>query len=802
MKFFYLFIGLYICGLHINAQAYLSPEWDGFQRSQGSVQNNTTYFAQNGRTDISILQSATERRIAVFSFDLSTLSAALEEVDLRLFNISTSPIQHKNLVLYAIKHELESFEAPTWFKLDLSGFFGEEVLTRTISDEDQNSWMSFSGNSLTKVANEARVAGKKLALILAYPEGINDGSTIKFENSTATNKPALFYSGGGTAAVTGISLSDTAEVLPVGTGYQLTAIVSPENAAIKRVIWSTSNEDVATVDDGFIKAISEGVAIITATTEDGDFTATFEAKVIEVAVSGVSLDDDNEEIPIGATFQLTATVLPENATNKKVLWSSDNEAVASVIDGDIKGLSEGKAIITARTEDGSFTATFQATVKRVPVTGVSLNDDAENFALGTLYTLTANIYPEEATNKNIIWSSSNEAVATVENGVVAALSEGKATITVRSEEGAFTDSFEATITEVSGTLSNKIDIQSPTDIQPLINEDRTEKFELVFSDEFNDSKINPFKWNVQDGFYRDRGEFILRAFDDQVEEREGHLFIYYQKDPSRANTYLAGRMDSRGKYAPTYGFLECRMHMVKPNGHQTAFWMMPEGNGMRVPDGVDGTANDGAEIDIIEGNKTNTFSCGLHWDGYGADRRSNGQSISMPGYHDEEYHTIGLEWTDTYLRFYFDGEVVREISNPILIPHVAQYLYFSGSMWGNSTWPDGNTLENEFIQNGGVDAAYLDYVRVYKLIDPVTNVKEPKEEHGFMIYPNPSSFELNFSKEVNNARIFSLSGKLLKSYQKVTQIDVMDLRSGLYLVEAQLKNGLIARKKLIVNRNN
>lgn len=261
-----------------------------------------------------------------------------------------------------------------------------------------------------------------------------------------------------------------------------------------------------------------------------------------------------------------------------------------------------------------------------------------------------------------------------------------------------------------------VDAHSPSDAVPLIikGESRVDDFRLIFSDEFNDEDIDTTKWNVEERFVRDRGDFKLYADREQVEEKEGNIYIYYRKDPMRKDAYLAGRIQSKGKYAPTYGFLECRMTIVKPDGHQTAFWMMPEGRGMKVPDGVDGTANDGAEIDIIEGNKKYTFSCGLHWDGYGADHRANGKNIKARGIYDGDYHVYGFEWDPNFLRWYVDGKVVRELKNPKLIPHVPHFIYFSGSCFGDNDWVHGDIRYNDLIQDGGVDEAYIDYVRVYK----------------------------------------------------------------------------------------
>jgi len=267
-----------------------------------------------------------------------------------------------------------------------------------------------------------------------------------------------------------------------------------------------------------------------------------------------------------------------------------------------------------------------------------------------------------------------------------------------------------------------VDPQTPLDAKPLVRFDSlTNKFasanwQLDFSDEFNDNIIDTGKWTVENTTKK-RVDIGLIANDKQVEEKEGKAFIYYQKVPNTDTTYYAGRFNSKGKYAPTYGFLECRMHIVRPNGHQMAFWMMPEGIGMKAPQGVDGTANDGAEIDIMEGNKSDAYSNGLHWDGYAKPaHKSNGALMKAPGIHDDEYHVYGFEWTPTALKFYYDGRVVKEMTDPKLIPHVAHFIYFSGSCFGENNWVDGDIRKNEFIQDGGIDKSYVDYVRVFRNI--------------------------------------------------------------------------------------
>lgn len=265
-----------------------------------------------------------------------------------------------------------------------------------------------------------------------------------------------------------------------------------------------------------------------------------------------------------------------------------------------------------------------------------------------------------------------------------------------------------------------IDKASPKNATPFLltdsksNTTENKQWKLAFSDEFNDNDIDGSKWTVEKT-KKERVGIDLFADENQVQEKDGNIYIYYRKAAINDTAYMAGRFNSKGKYAPTYGFMESRMHLVKPNGYQMAFWMMPEGKGMASATTPDGTCNDGAEIDIVEGNKLEAYSLGLHWDGYAKPaHKSNGALVKTPNIHHIEYHIFGFEWTPTYLKFYYDGKLVREMTDPKLIPKVAHFLYFSGSCFGKSDWVDGDIRKNEFIQKGGVDKAYVDYVRVYQ----------------------------------------------------------------------------------------
>ena len=166
-----------------------------------------------------------------------------------------------------------------------------------------------------------------------------------------------------------------------------------------------------------------------------------------VAVTSVTLDSTSITLVEGDSQTLTATVSPSNAENQKVLWSSSNSSVASVKEGVVTALKVGNATITAKTDDGGKTATCKVIVetKDIPVTGVTLDKTSYEMTEGDEFTLTATVNPENATNKNISWSSSNTSVATVENGKVKALKTGTATITVKTEDGGKVASCEVTV---------------------------------------------------------------------------------------------------------------------------------------------------------------------------------------------------------------------------------------------------------------------------------------------------------------------------------------------------------------------
>lgn len=170
-------------------------------------------------------------------------------------------------------------------------------------------------------------------------------------------------------AVQSVSLDKTSIEITVGETLKLIATVAPDNADNPAVAWTSSDPGVASVQDGIVTAHKEGRAKITVRTNDGGKTATCDVTVIPKTypVESVSLDKTSYEMAIGDEVTLTATVTPDNATNKSVTWSSSDIAVATVDNGKVTAVSPGEATITVTTEDGGKTAICKVTVKADPV---------------------------------------------------------------------------------------------------------------------------------------------------------------------------------------------------------------------------------------------------------------------------------------------------------------------------------------------------------------------------------------------------------------------------------------------------
>jgi uncharacterized protein YjdB len=286
-----------------------------------------------------------------------------------------------------------------------------------------------------------------LVVVLVSIIGIFNFIGCKNSKGSSTFIP---YSGNSNSnKVVSVILNKNSTAMLVDGTEQLTATIIPTNAMNLNVTWESSDETVATVSTtGLVTAEAEGITNISVTTDDGGFTATCMVTVstIPVPVAGVSLNKSETTIFVGNTELLTAAIDPTDATDQNLTWISFDESIATVsTSGLVTAIASGKASIIVISRDGLYTDSCIVNVPP-PVTGVSLKASTTIF-VGNTEQLSAIIEPANAGNQSVTWSTNNNSVATVsETGLISGISVGSATITVTTDDGAFTKDCAVTVT--------------------------------------------------------------------------------------------------------------------------------------------------------------------------------------------------------------------------------------------------------------------------------------------------------------------------------------------------------------------
>lgn len=276
--------------------------------------------------------------------------------------------------------------------------------------------------------------------------GVNGGRTsitVKCKEYSATCQVKV------REAAVGVELDITEADLKVGVDeLQLNAIVEPSNSMDYDIAWTSSDEAVAVVSEtGLVTPVGPGEAQI-AVTVDRAHQAVCVVRVTQPA-EGVTLDYTELTLQRGTSQVLVATVTPATTNVKDLQWTSSNPDVAAVdAEGKVTAVALGSAEITVTTVDGGHIAVCQVTVIQ-KVTGVALDVETATLRIGeqTLL-LNANVAPEDATEKSLVWSSSNKGVASVdENGLVTPLAPGETDITVTTVDGGFTAVCKVTVVQ-------------------------------------------------------------------------------------------------------------------------------------------------------------------------------------------------------------------------------------------------------------------------------------------------------------------------------------------------------------------
>ena len=246
--------------------------------------------------------------------------------------------------------------------LSFTGTGSCQILTATVSPSNATNntltWSSSNTSVATVFYGVVEAVGFGTATITAKS---NNGKTA---SCTVTVNPI---------AVTGVSLNKTSlSFIGTGSSQTLTATVSPSNATNKTLTWSSSNTSVATVSNGVVKAVGFGTATITAKSNNGK-TASCSVTVNPIQPTGIKATPETSTLyGLNGTVKLSANVMPSNATNKAVTWSSRNTSVATVSsDGTVKAVGYGTTVITATTVNG-LTSNCTINVKKEEVTSLTI----------------------------------------------------------------------------------------------------------------------------------------------------------------------------------------------------------------------------------------------------------------------------------------------------------------------------------------------------------------------------------------------------------------------------------------------
>lgn len=251
----------------------------------------------------------------------------------------------------------------------------------------------------------------------------------------------------------GITINPSTITLLIGNSENLTCEIEPENTTNKDVIWSSSDESIATVNNGLVKAIAIGEASIFATTKSGNKSGECKVKVEPIKVESITLGENNLTIKLGSNSSLMATILPSNATNTNIIWESSNPQVAQVtkyatdLGCDVAGISIGNSVITAKTEDGNKIATCNITIEPIFLQEIKFDKYTIETYKGQICKFNTTFIPSNATNKNIKWTYANVSTSTnipvsIDNdGNITILADhGQVLITATSEDGQKTQS--------------------------------------------------------------------------------------------------------------------------------------------------------------------------------------------------------------------------------------------------------------------------------------------------------------------------------------------------------------------------
>ena len=331
------------------------------------VNTITISAAQFKSSDSNVTVTINSKTVLLSGEDLSTYTFSFFGQSIDELSISANKRLYIKSIFIETGYNFVDVESVTLDKNELSLNVGETYqLTATVLPTNAtNKDVSYNSN----VSGVATVS--ETGLVTAVSNGtatirVVTVSGAKIDECVVTVTTPVI-------PVTGVSISRSSLEMEVGDAQIVYAHIEPSNATNQNVNWSSNDESVATVEEGYIEAVGEGTTNIVVTTEDGEFTDSLTVTVSgggteTIDVTGVTLSTNSLELAVGDTYQLSATISPANATNKKVTWAIGENLFASVNEtGLVTAINAGTTTVTVKTVDGGFTDICSLTISEQEV---------------------------------------------------------------------------------------------------------------------------------------------------------------------------------------------------------------------------------------------------------------------------------------------------------------------------------------------------------------------------------------------------------------------------------------------------
>ena len=291
-------------------------------------------------------------------------------------------------------------------------------------------WSIVEPTNLVSIGNESNgidarifISEKTNVDVMVSPK---DGSNVQTYVTVISSTP-----------VKTIELDETTLSLDLGETHQLVATVN-DDADDKTIIWKSSNPLIASVDDtGFVRTLAGGDAIITAEAADGSgIKVTCNISSVTL-ITNISINNGKDiDLYVGNEYVISSVITPADAYNKVLIWYTSDESIATVNNGRVVGVGEGKAKIYAMADDNSgIIASINANVS-IPTQQLLLSDIELTLHINESYSLIATVIPDNTTNQNVVFESIDPEIASIDNlGNISALSEGETEIFVHTIDG-------------------------------------------------------------------------------------------------------------------------------------------------------------------------------------------------------------------------------------------------------------------------------------------------------------------------------------------------------------------------------